>query len=135
MQRYGLTADSAFAVLRRYSQQRNTKLVVLAEQITTTGELPTQPRPLQDPRVEARTRQIRIRSVPVTITERVAECVFRTSSFIEPWEIRDDVTDMDAVETGEMGYLTSSADRRRRPRPGGSEQKDRAARRPRCAGV
>ena len=40
MQRYGLTADSAFAVLRRYSQQRNTKLVVLADQITTTGELP-----------------------------------------------------------------------------------------------
>jgi transcriptional regulator with GAF, ATPase, and Fis domain len=40
MQRYGLTADSAFAVLRRYSQQRNTKLVVLAEQISTTGELP-----------------------------------------------------------------------------------------------
>jgi hypothetical protein len=40
MQRYGLTAESAFAVLRRYSQQRNTKLVVLADQITTTGELP-----------------------------------------------------------------------------------------------
>ena len=40
MQRYGLTAESAFAVLRRYSQQHNTKLVVLAEQIITTGELP-----------------------------------------------------------------------------------------------
>lgn len=40
MQRYGLTAESAFAVLRRYSQQHNTTLVVLAEQLTTTGELP-----------------------------------------------------------------------------------------------
>jgi len=43
MQRYGLTAESAFAVLRRYSQQHNTKLVVLAEQLTTTGELPDLP--------------------------------------------------------------------------------------------
>jgi hypothetical protein len=40
MQRYGVSAESAFAVLRRYSQQHNTKLVVLAEQLTTTGELP-----------------------------------------------------------------------------------------------
>ena len=45
MQRYGLTAESAFAVLRRYSQQHNTKLVVLAEQLTTTGELPDLPLP------------------------------------------------------------------------------------------
>ena len=44
MQRYGLTAESAFAVLRRCSQQHNTKLVVLAEQLTTTGELPDLPR-------------------------------------------------------------------------------------------
>jgi hypothetical protein len=43
MQRYGLTAETAFAVLRRYSQQRNTKLVVLAERLTTTGELPDLP--------------------------------------------------------------------------------------------
>ena len=40
MQRHGLTAESAFAVLRRCSQQHNTKLVVLAEQLTTTGDLP-----------------------------------------------------------------------------------------------
>ena len=40
MQKYGLTADKAFAVLRRYSQDQNAKLVVLAEQITTTGQLP-----------------------------------------------------------------------------------------------
>ena len=43
MQRYGLTAESAFAVLRRCSQQHNTKLVVLAEQLTTTGKLPDSP--------------------------------------------------------------------------------------------
>jgi GAF domain-containing protein len=41
MQKYGLTADKAFAVLRRYSQDQNIKLVVLAEQITTTGQLPS----------------------------------------------------------------------------------------------
>jgi len=40
MQQYGLTADKAFAVLRRYSQDQNVKLVVLAQQITTTGQLP-----------------------------------------------------------------------------------------------
>ena len=40
MQRYGLTAPEAFAVLRRYSQHRNIKLVVLAEQLTSTGHLP-----------------------------------------------------------------------------------------------
>ena len=40
MQKYGLTADRAFAVLRRYSQTQNTKLAVIAEQLTTTGHLP-----------------------------------------------------------------------------------------------
>ena len=40
MQRYGLTAPKAFAVLRRYSQHHNIKLTVLAEQLTTTGQLP-----------------------------------------------------------------------------------------------
>ena len=40
MERYGLTADSAFGVLRRYSQQHNTKLVALAENLTQTGDLP-----------------------------------------------------------------------------------------------
>ena len=33
MQRHGLTADAAFALLRRQSQQTNVKLVVLARQI------------------------------------------------------------------------------------------------------
>jgi GAF domain-containing protein len=40
MQRYGLTAEKAFAVLRRYSQIHNIKLAQLAEQLTTTGSLP-----------------------------------------------------------------------------------------------
>jgi len=40
MARYGLTAPKAFAVLRRYSQQHNIKLAVLAEQLTSTGQLP-----------------------------------------------------------------------------------------------
>lgn len=40
MQRYGLTAPKAFAVLRRYSQQHNVKLTMLAEQLATTGQLP-----------------------------------------------------------------------------------------------
>jgi len=40
MARYGLTADKAFAVLRRYSQTRNTRLAVVAEELTSTGHLP-----------------------------------------------------------------------------------------------
>jgi hypothetical protein len=48
MQRYGLTAEQAFVVLRRYSQLRNTTLVVLAEQFTTTGVLPDPPGPHPD---------------------------------------------------------------------------------------
>lgn len=40
MQRYGLTAEKAFAVLRRYSQTHNVKLVQIAEQLASTGSLP-----------------------------------------------------------------------------------------------
>jgi hypothetical protein len=40
MARFGLTADKAFAVLRRYSQARNTRLAVIAEELTRTGQLP-----------------------------------------------------------------------------------------------
>jgi GAF domain-containing protein len=40
MQKYGITADKAFAVLRRYSQTQNAKLAHIAEQLTTTGQLP-----------------------------------------------------------------------------------------------
>jgi GAF domain-containing protein len=45
MQRYGVTPEQAFVVLRRYSQLRNTTLVVLAEHFTTTGVLPDLPGP------------------------------------------------------------------------------------------
>ncbi|MCE6997157.1 GAF and ANTAR domain-containing protein [Saccharothrix sp. S26] len=41
MERHKLTADQAFAVLVRASQQANLKLRALAEQLTRTGELPT----------------------------------------------------------------------------------------------
>jgi GAF domain-containing protein len=40
MQKYDLTADKAFAVLRRYSQQHNLKLAAVAEHLTTTRGLP-----------------------------------------------------------------------------------------------
>ena len=40
MQKYGLTAEKAFGVLRRYSQDHNRKLAAVAEQLTTTGALP-----------------------------------------------------------------------------------------------
>jgi GAF domain-containing protein len=40
MERYGLTGEKAFAVLRRYSQHHNVKLTVLAEQLTSTRQLP-----------------------------------------------------------------------------------------------
>jgi AmiR/NasT family two-component response regulator len=41
MERHKLTADQAFAVLVRASQQANLKLRALAEQLTRTGQLPT----------------------------------------------------------------------------------------------
>jgi GAF domain-containing protein len=40
MERYGLNADKAFAVLRRYSQDNNVKLRVVAERIISTRRLP-----------------------------------------------------------------------------------------------
>jgi GAF domain-containing protein len=40
MGRYRVSAPTAFAALRRYSQDRNIKLHVLCEELTTTGELP-----------------------------------------------------------------------------------------------
>ena len=39
MERYGLTADKAFAILSRYSQARHTRLSVIAEELATTGHL------------------------------------------------------------------------------------------------
>jgi GAF domain-containing protein len=40
MERFGIDEDSAFAVLRRYSQERNTKLRVVAEQLIENRTLP-----------------------------------------------------------------------------------------------
>ena len=40
MAKYELTAERAFGVLRRYSQQQNRKLAAVAEQLATTRELP-----------------------------------------------------------------------------------------------
>jgi len=41
MERFGLSADKAFAVLRRYSQDKNVKLRDLADEIVRTRQLPT----------------------------------------------------------------------------------------------
>jgi len=40
MERFSLSADKAFAVLRRYSQDNNIKLRALAEEVVRTRELP-----------------------------------------------------------------------------------------------
>lgn len=40
MERYGVTADQAFDVLSRYSQQRNTKLRLVAERLIESRTLP-----------------------------------------------------------------------------------------------
>jgi hypothetical protein len=44
MERQGLSAPQAFDVLRRASQRLNLRLTDLAEQLTATGRLPTEPR-------------------------------------------------------------------------------------------
>jgi GAF domain-containing protein len=44
MERYNLTADQAFAVLRRYSQEQNRKLRVVASEVVDTRHLPGAPR-------------------------------------------------------------------------------------------
>ena len=43
MHTYGINADAALAVLRRTSQDHNTKLIKIAEQLLTTGTLPQLP--------------------------------------------------------------------------------------------
>lgn len=40
MERYRLSADEAFGVLQRLSQERNEKLRTIAERIVETGQLP-----------------------------------------------------------------------------------------------
>ena len=41
MERFAIDADQAFAVLRRYSQDNNIKLHIVADQLVTTRRLPT----------------------------------------------------------------------------------------------
>lgn len=49
MQRFGLSADNSFAVLKRYSQQNNVKVRALAEFVTERRQLPeTWPPPVVD---------------------------------------------------------------------------------------
>lgn len=43
MERYGLDAERAFSLLRRYSRHNNIKLRVVAERIIATGRLPEEP--------------------------------------------------------------------------------------------
>jgi transcriptional regulator with GAF, ATPase, and Fis domain len=59
MERYRLTAAAAFEVLRRCSQRRNVKLVVLAEQLVTTGQLPDLPPPTSHLGVRAAPEKVR----------------------------------------------------------------------------
>jgi AmiR/NasT family two-component response regulator len=40
MERFGIDADRAFGVLRRYSQARNVKLRVVAEELVSQRSLP-----------------------------------------------------------------------------------------------
>ena len=40
MERFGLSASNAFSVMSRLSQDTNTKLVAVAEQIITTRRIP-----------------------------------------------------------------------------------------------
>ena len=40
MERFDLSADQAFSVLRRYSQDRNLKLRAVAEEMIASRELP-----------------------------------------------------------------------------------------------
>ena len=42
MERYGLDADQAFALLRRYSQQNNVKLRAVAQRVIVSGRLPNE---------------------------------------------------------------------------------------------
>ena len=49
MERYHLNEDQAFAILRRYSQDTNTKLHVIAQQLIDTRTLPGQRHPTDPP--------------------------------------------------------------------------------------
>lgn len=43
MERFGVEADRAFAILRRYSQHKNIKLTKVARDLVETRELPQSP--------------------------------------------------------------------------------------------
>ncbi|GAA1625148.1 GAF and ANTAR domain-containing protein [Kribbella alba] len=47
MERFGIDADQAFAVLRRYSQDNNVKLRIVAGALVTTRRLPTSHQPVK----------------------------------------------------------------------------------------
>ena len=47
--RHGLTPDQAFQALRRYSQTTNTRVGVLAEELTRAGQLPGLEREIRAP--------------------------------------------------------------------------------------
>ena len=46
MERYSLSPDQSFSVLRRYSQSHNRKLHDIAATLVSTGELPVRPEDL-----------------------------------------------------------------------------------------
>ena len=45
IERYGLSIDESFALLRRHSQDGNVKIHHVADQLLATGQLPTLPLP------------------------------------------------------------------------------------------
>jgi hypothetical protein len=64
MERYQLTAEQAFALLRRYSQAQNVKLAILALQLVESGmladlALDAAPPPGATPDEPARLRRVR----------------------------------------------------------------------------
>ena len=57
MERYSISAEQAFAVLRRYSQNHNRKLHDIAAGLVSTGELPDRPADLAAARHPGRHRR------------------------------------------------------------------------------
>ena len=81
----GLTADTGFAVLRRNSEQRNTKLAVLAERFARTEEVPT-PTPASIGRTGIpRPDRLRPALIPVQVGwfDQIAQKYSAATGFIE----------------------------------------------------
>ncbi len=57
MERYDIDGDQAFAVLRRYSQDTNTKLSLIAQQLIVTRSLPGHRHPTDAPRPASRSAE------------------------------------------------------------------------------